>query len=241
MPERRILPDAAALNAELAERIIEAAGAAVSARGRFAFVLAGGDTPRRLYEQLAAPAFAERMDWERTLFFWGDERCVPPTHAESNWRMARETLFDHVPVPPANVFRIEGGLEPLDAELAYGETLHGFFGNEAPAFDFVLLGLGTDGHTASLFPDTAALDETQRWVMAHYVEVVGGWRITLTLPVFNAAREIAFLVTGAHKAGIVARVAAAPPPTPLLPAQRVQPRAGKLTWWLDAAAASALD
>jgi 6-phosphogluconolactonase len=226
-----------------AERIVKLAAEAVAARGRFSLALSGGSTPRPLYELLATPAVASRINWFRVDVFWGDERCVPPEDAESNFRMAREALLDHVPIPPENVYRIAGEADPHAAARAYEHALRSYFGVAVGppdrSFDLVLLGMGEDGHTASLFPGTPPVTEEQHWVMAnHLTQPRDTWRITLTPVVLNAAGTVTFLVAGASKAKRLCDVLAGP--KGVLPAQRIHPTHGALTWMVDAAAASQL-
>jgi 6-phosphogluconolactonase len=226
-----------------AEEVISVATAEVKQRGRFTIALSGGSTPKNLYTLIAANA-STSLPWEHTFFFWGDERHVPPTDSESNYRMAQETLLSKVPVPPANVFRIP--TENSDASAvaeAYEQTLRKFFvpaAGEFPHFDLILLGMGPDGHTASLFPETAALQEKSRLVVANRVEKLSTSRITLTLPVLNAARRVAFLVSGADKAAALREVLEGSGPGEKYPSKLVQPSEGKLIWFVDRAAASEL-
>lgn len=237
--ELRVVADAEAVAAEAEQEFVRAAEAALAARGRFTVALSGGHTPRRLYERLA-----ERpLEWSRVFFFWGDERAVPPEDPESNYRMARLTLLDRIGARPEQIFPIPAELPPAQAADAYQATLRAFFQlgpGQWPVLDLVLLGLGADGHTASLFPGTAALEEQQRLVVAHYVEAVGGWRITLTLPVLNAARAVIFLVSGAHKAWALRAALEPDRTTPPVPAARVAPTHGRLLWLVDQAAAQQL-
>jgi 5-dehydro-2-deoxygluconokinase len=228
-----------------AEHLVAAARDAIAARGRFLLALAGGSTPRRLYELLSKPPFADRFDWSRTHVFWGDERCVAPDDAESNYRMAREALLDRVPIPKENIHRIRGEDDPESAARAYEEMLHGFFGpgDGLPerSFDEVLLGMGNDGHTASLFPGTPAVTEQRRWVMAQHVERPRPmWRITLTPPVINAADDVDFLVTGAAKADRLREVLEGNG-RETLPAQLIAPTHGSLHWMVDAEAGARLE
>ena len=221
----------------------ERAAGAVSARGRFTAALSGGRTPEALYTLLAKAPFASQIPWARVHLFWGDERCVPPDHRESNYRLARERLLDHVPVPPENVYRIRGEMDPVDAAALYEGLLHDFFGQHGepcPAFDVVLLGLGEDGHTASLFPGSPAIRESVRRVSAQYVDAQKGWRITLTPPAINAARLVAFLVSGKGKAAAVREVLEGPFRPGTLPAQAIRPSRGELRWMLDRDAAQLL-
>lgn len=240
-----VYPDRLAVMDAAAARIVELAEDANTRSGRFTFVLAGGSTPRALYALLASERFAKRVDWSRVHFFWGDERCVPPDDAESNYRMARETLLDTVKPPPANVHRMLGEEDPARAAADYGELLHRFFdvpsGGTAPRFDLVLLGMGANGHTASLFPGTSPLRETKRWVMANHVDEVGAWRLTLTPVVINAAASIIFLVAGAEKAARLHEVLRGKSDPDRLPAQLIHPVHGDLRWMVDTAAAARLE
>jgi 6-phosphogluconolactonase len=226
-----------------ADEVIRAANDAVRERGRFTIALAGGSTPRNLYTLIAANA-GSSLPWSKVFFFWGDERHVPPADPESNYRMAEETLLSKIPVPPANIFRIPA--ENPDASAvaeSYEQTLRKFFAlapGEFPRFDFILLGMGPDGHTASLFPETAALQEKTRLVVANSVEKLHTSRITLTLPVLNAARCVAFLVSGADKAVMLHEVLEGQAPGERYPSKLVRPSDGKLIWFVDRAAASQL-
>jgi 6-phosphogluconate dehydrogenase len=228
-----------------AERLVALGRDAIAARGRFLLALAGGSTPRRLYELLSKPPFVDRIDWSRTHVFWGDERCVPPDHTESNYRMARDALLDRVPIPSENVHRMRGEDDPERAAEAYERLLHEFFGqNEGPppqSFDEVLLGMGADGHTASLFPGTPPLTEGPRWVMAQHVERPQPmWRITLTPVVVNAAADVSFLVAGAAKAQRLWEVLEGGAEHETLPARLIRPTEGSLHFWVDAAAGARL-
>jgi 6-phosphogluconolactonase len=235
----RVLPDAAALFHAAAAELSAAAAVAVARANRFTLALSGGRTPRGLYELLAKDAaYRDTLPWDRTHVFWGDERHVPPDHRDSNYRLARETLLDQVPLPAANIHRVPA--EDPEAERVadrYERELRAFFTLDAdgiPRFDVVLLGLGTDGHTASLFPGADALAETRRLAVATRGPVPPVERVTLTLPVLNHAACVVFLVSGADKAGIV-RAVLEDSRDPPLPAQRVRP-VGRLVWLLDAAA-----
>lgn len=208
-------------------------------------VLSGGNTPAYLYRLLTNPRWRERVHWPRLSFFWSDERPVPPTHADSNFRMAWETLLAPLGVHGSQVHRMRGEANDLHAAAReYEETIacefHTFLGATVPRFDFVLLGMGADGHTASLFPHTPALEERRRWVVANFVPELRSTRLTLTYPILNAARCVMFLVTGANKAQAVARVFDPRTPVEDCPARGVCPVDGKLLWILDRAAASQL-
>jgi 6-phosphogluconolactonase len=226
-----------------AEEVIRVASEAVAKRGRFTIALSGGSTPKNLFNLIAANASAS-LPWPQIFFFWGDERHVPPTDPESNYRMAQETLLSKVPVPPGNIFRIPTENPNADAAAAaYEQTLRKFFEVDAgkfPRFDLILLGMGPDGHTASLFPETTALQEKSRLVVANWVEKLNTSRITLTLPVLNAARRVAFLVSGADKATVLREVLEGKGPGERYPSKLVQPSDGKLIWFVDRAAASEL-
>jgi len=217
------------------------AKAAMEESGRFAVALSGGATPKRMLELLATPEYSTRIDWKRVHVFWSDERCVPPGDAGSNFGMAQQALLAHVPLPEANVHRMPGELDPQEGAAAYDQLLRAFLTATKP-FDLVYLGLGADGHTASLFPHSRALEERQRWCVANHVDdaAVATWRLTLTYPVINAARAVMFLVQGSDKADIVARVLRGPADVQTFPAQGVHPANGTLTWMLDAHAASKL-
>src|SRR3989442_3274545 len=237
-----VCADPAALAETAANLIIDIATEAVRERGRFMLCLAGGETPRATYARLALPAFSERVRWDRTWAFFGDERVVPPDHPESNYRMAHETLLSRVPIPPAQILRMRG--EDADAEgaaAAYAAALAEVFGTrrgELPRFDLVLLGLGVDGHTASLFPNSPVLLERFRSVAAVHVAAAKiPQRLTLTFPVLNAAARVLFLVTGAEKAKILQKVLDEPA---TLPATMVRPTDGELIWLVDPAAAALL-
>jgi 6-phosphogluconolactonase len=226
-----------------ADEFIRAATQAVEQRKRFAVALSGGSTPRSLYGLLAANA-ASSLPWDRMFFFFGDERHVPPDDPESNYRMANESLLSKVPVPTANVFRVP--TENPDASAAaeaYEQTLRQFFAvkpGEFPRFDLILLGMGPDGHTASLFPETTALQEKSRLVVANCVEKLKTSRITFTLPLLNAARRVTFLVSGTQKAPALHEVLEGNAPGEKYPSKLVSPKDGKVIWLVDRAAASEL-
>lgn len=243
-PAVSIWNDSQSLMQAAAQRIATLCEQAVRLRGRFTWALAGGSTPRQLYSLLASVRFTAPIDWSRVDFFWGDERCVPPSNAESNYRMARETLLDAIAPDPARVHRMMGEVEPADAAMAYERQLHDFFAvppaGPSPSFDLVLLGMGADGHTASLFPGTAALNETQRWVVVNRLSLNASPRLSLTFPILNAASHVLFLVSGPGKAACLKQVLERPPAGDPVPAQRVRPRRGQLEWMVDADAASRL-
>ena len=220
-----------------AQEFAARAGEAIDQRGRFAVVLAGGSTPKATYEILASD-YADRIDCSNVHFFFGDERSVPPDHEDSNYRMAREALLDHVPA--GSVHRMQGELPPDEAAEAYEQELRGFFGSEELSrFDLILLGIGGDGHTASLFPETSALEVHDRWVVANPVLKLETTRLTLTVPVINAARAVYFLVAGESKAEPVAEILEGNPDSHQYPASLIQPLGGPV-WMLDRSAAPLL-
>lgn len=241
--EIRILTTPQELSEAAAGEVVRDANEAVKARGRFTIALSGGSTPKNLFNLLATNA-RNALPWDRMYFFWGDERHVPPTDPDSNYRMAEEVMLSKVPVPPGNVFRMAAE-NPDAARVAedYEKTLRKFFqlaADGVPQFDFILLGMGPDGHTASLFPGTAALHEKSRLVVSNWVEKLKTNRLSFTLPVLNAARCVAFLVSGTDKAPVLKTVLEENASAEQYPAKLVNPSAGKLIWFLDRAAASSL-
>lgn len=238
MSDRVILPDAAALAQAAADRFVSQARSAIAANGRFTVALSGGSTPKAMLARLVD----QPIEWARVHVFWGDERCVPPDHADSNYRMACDALLNHVPILPANVHRLAGEIDPALAARQYEAELRRVFGAvDWPRFDLIWLGLGTDAHTASLFPGTGAIHEQQRWVVGHFVEKLQAYRLTLTPPVINHAEHVIFLVAGADKAAALQSVLSRAPIDPAqFPAQLVHPVAGSLTWLIDQAAAARL-
>jgi 6-phosphogluconolactonase len=236
----RVFDDLAALLAAAQAEFVARAQKALRARRRFTLSLAGGSTPKSLYESLADA----EVDWSRCQVFFGDERCVPPEHADSNYRMAREALLSKIAIPEKNVHRVKcEDADPERAAKAYEQELQGFFKlrpGELPTFDLVLMGMGPDGHTASLFPGTTALAEEVRLSVAPYVEKLNGWRVTLTAPVFNHARCVLFLVAGEDKAEALKGVLESDRPADELPSKLIKPGAGELLWWVDKAAAKLL-
>ncbi|WP_047864763.1 6-phosphogluconolactonase [Rubrobacter aplysinae] len=222
---------------EAARRFVETAEAAVAEKGFFTVALAGGSTPEATYHELARD-YADRPLWGSTHVFFGDERTVPPEDEDSNYRMARETLLDYVQT--AGVYRMKGELTPEMAAAEYERDLQGFFGGDTPVFDLILLGVGPDGHTASLFPGTPALDVRDRLAAANPVEKLDTDRLTLTVPVLNAARAVWFLVAGEDKAEAVAEVLEGDADPHEYPSKLVRPDDGGPVWMLDREAASGL-
>jgi 6-phosphogluconolactonase len=240
-PEVRVVENPAKLFDGAATEFSELASEAVKNHGRFSVALSGGSTPRGVFSLLASGAIPG-IPWQKIFFFWGDERHVPPDHPDSNYRMARETLLSRVPVPAENIFRIPA--EEKEAAVAaeiYEKALRSFFPlqpGELPRFDLIYLGIGTDGHTASLFPGTYALQEKAKLVTANWVEKLNTQRITLTLPVLNNAAQVTFLVSGTDKAPVLREILENPAAD--LPSQKVQPVKGRLEWLVDRAAAADL-
>jgi len=237
--DTRVFQDGDALSRAALDELLRIVSDAVRERGRCAISLAGGHTPAKLYQMWAQPEKRGiRTPWERVYFFWGDERYVPHDDPASNYRMARESLIAHAPIPAENVRAMPTDLpQPENAAEAYEAELRRFFGAAPPAFDLQLLGLGVEGHTASLFPGSAALQEKERWVVAVAAPAKPSQRLTLTLPVLNQARNTFFLVTGADKRAIITalRGDSTQGYSPY-PAARVQPM-GPVVWFLDEAAA----
>jgi 6-phosphogluconolactonase len=241
----RRFPDAEAVSRAAALEMVDLARAAISERGRFCVALSGGSTPRRMYEILSeAPRWAQ-LDWRRVEFFWGDERAVPPEHPDSNYGAAAAGLLGKLGVPADRIHRIQGELpDPDQAAALYQDELARVFATPVeglpPVFDLILLGMGPDGHTASLFPYSQALTERRRWVVGYTVARLAKKRITMTFPVLNRAAEVRLLVTGADKAGVLREALTGPREPERLPVQAVVPEAGRLVWLVDRDAAADL-
>ncbi len=228
-----------------AQLFSDAANAAAQARGRARIAISGGTTPKAMFQLLADPAqpFLRQVPWDKLDLYWVDERCVPPTETDSNYRMTSETLLSKVPLSPERIHRMEGELDPEVAAARYESTIRNTFrleGAETPTFDLILLGMGDDGHTASLFPHTEAINDLTHIVVANYVPQKDTWRITLTWPVINQGREVAFLIEGAGKAQVLHDVFLGHYQPETLPSQIIRPASGRLTLLLDSAAASRL-
>lgn len=241
----RVAPGPGDVAAGAAGMFASAVAAAVGVRGTARVAISGGSTPKAMFALLAdrgAPYFAQ-VPWDKLQLFWVDERCVPPTDSDSNYRMTNEAMLAHVPLPAAQIHRMEGELDPATAAVRYESVIGAAFKlheGEMPVFDLVLLGMGDDGHTASLFPHTAALYEMERLVVANHVPQKGTWRITLTSPVINHGREVTFLIEGIGKAQVVHDVFLGAYDPESKPSQLVRPENGRLTVMLDAPAASHL-
>jgi 6-phosphogluconolactonase len=219
-----------------AELVADCIEQAIQQNGLCNMALSGGNTPGGVFSLLASGPYRDRLDWGRLHLFWGDERMVPPEHQDSNFRMVRETLLDKVEIPDENVHRMRGEIAPEEAAAEYAELLHDHFKGSPPCFDLILLGLGEDGHTASLFPETDAVGECEKHVVAVFVSKLSAWRVTLTLPVLNAARKVLFLVSGKSKSEMVQRIMSNKQPDKEIPATMVNPQTGELHWMLDSEA-----
>ena len=241
--EIRILTTPQELFSAAADEVIHAATEAVASRGRFTIALSGGSTPKSLFNLLATNA-RTTLPWDKMFFFWGDERHVPPTDPDSNYRMANEAMLSKIPVKAENIFRISAeNPDPAAAADAYEKAIQKFFAlapGQFPRFDLILLGMGPDGHTASLFPGSAGLQEKSRLVISNWVEKFKTNRLSFTYPVLNAAATVAFLVGGTDKAPALHEVLETDAPGDQYPAKLVHPTDGKLIWFLDRAAASQL-
>lgn len=242
--ETKVFPDPAAVTAEAARRVVAAATAKLSRAQQFAgqcifsLVLSGGSTPKALYELLAGEPYRSQLNWSQVEVYFGDERCVPPDHRDSNYLMAHTAMLSKLPLPEPNIHRLRGEIPPEQAAREYGELLKAKFHDGGP--DMVLLGMGDDGHTASLFPGTAALDEAHHRCVANPVPQLNTTRLTMTYPFLNRAAAVIALVTGTGKAGRLAEVLEGPRDLHRLPIQGIAP-AGTMTWLLDAAAAGMME
>jgi 6-phosphogluconolactonase len=236
----RIFNDLEALSQAAAEMFVDSADQAISSRGRFSVALSGGHTPRRMYELLVVHPLREEIQWEAIHFFWGDERCVPINDPRSNVLMTRQILLDRVPAPESNIHPILGDLPTALAAVEYETELRDFFGDQPPIFDLILLGLGENAHTASLFPHTSVLDENKHWVEEVYVPEQSMYRVTLTAPLINQAREVIFLVSGSEKALALQNVLEGPYQPHQFPAQLIRPNGAHPIWLVDEAASHKL-
>jgi 6-phosphogluconolactonase len=235
---KHIYRDTDTLLTALADFVVTKANEAIQQHGRFSFVLSGGSSPKKLFELLASDRYRKQIDWTKVFFFFGDERYVPADHPDSNYLMAKKALFDALQISAGQIFRMKTELAPEEAALAYEKDLQGYFVNGLARFDLVLLGLGDDAHTASLFPHTSVLQEKDSLVKALYIEKVKMNRITLTAPCINQAEAIAFLVYGSSKAEAIQHVLEGEQNIQEYPAQLIRPNGGSLHWFLDEAAAS---
>ncbi len=240
IPKIHVLPDALSLAAAGAELFASLAEVYIKREGRFAVALSGGRTPEAMFHLLAAEPYLSRVRWSAVEIYFSDERCVPPGHADSNFRMARLALLDIAPVEAHNIHHMRGEIEPEAAAREYGQLLKARFGDDG-GMDLTLLGMGDDGHTASLFPGTTALAETRHRCVANRVEKLDTWRLTMTAPFINRSRNVAIVVSGQAKAARLREVLQGPRDPERLPIQLVQPQTGTLTWLLDVEAAGMND
>lgn len=246
-PAIQVFPDLETLSHHAASIFINLSGECITSKGRFAVAISGGSTPRRLYALLALKKYRSKVDWSRVYFFWTDERCVPQKNDESNFKTAFDTLLSKIPVPMENIHRIKGEESPGKGAGDYEEDIKKFFGMSAlPVFDLIILGMGEDGHTASLFPDSKSLKETERLAVSVHVKKPEAQRrfvpnrITLTLPVLNNAAQILFLAAGQSKADMIQKILGDVSKKGPYPAGRVMPAHGRLRWLLDKEAAGKL-
>jgi len=228
---------------DAAQLILDDANRAIAQRGKFTIALSGGSTPKRLFELMASDAWKNKIPWNNIEFFWGDERYVPPTDASSNYRMTREAMLDKVPISGVNVHRVMTEKPDQEAAAEYEKTIRQIVpagANGVPEFDLILLGLGTNGHMASLFPHQPALHEHRKLVVAEYIDEVKMTRVTMTLPLINSAKSVVFVTLGPDKASVLREVIVGPRDPERLPAQLIQPSPGQLTWLIDAPASAEL-
>ncbi|MEQ8674304.1 MAG: 6-phosphogluconolactonase [Aggregatilineales bacterium] len=240
MTEIQRFSDGDALALAGADFFVQTAVIAIASRGKFTVALSGGSTPRNLHQLLTREPFLSQVDWSKVYVYWGDERTVPPDAAESNYKMARETLLEHVPIPEVQVHRMRGEIDPEAAATEYGRLIKAHFDPPDTRFDLIFLGMGDDGHTASLFPHTAALNEVEHRCVANFVPKLDTWRITLTAPVINSAANVVFLVGGASKAEALKAVIEDEYQPETYPSQLIAPEDGQLIWMVDEAAAALL-
>jgi 6-phosphogluconolactonase len=236
----KVSKDIESLSHYFADWLVNYINEVLSKQDRFTIALAGGNTPRKLYQLLASNDYKEKVDWKRMHFFWGDERYVSITDDRSNAKMAYESLLNHIPIHKEQVYPMQTNGEPVESAASYEKILHGYFQQDDGTFDLVLLGLGDNGHTLSLFPGYQVVRENKNWVCSFYLKEENIYRITLTAPVVNQASKVAFLVSGGDKAAAVYHVIAGEHDPDLYPAQIIQPFNGQLYWFCDEAAAADL-
>jgi 6-phosphogluconolactonase len=240
MPDIKVFQNENELFDATANFIIDLAAASIAAHGRFSIALSGGHTPEKLYALLAKEEYTSLIDWNKIFVFWGDERCVASDDPLNNAKMAKDLLLNKVPIPAENIFPTPVGLSPAEGAIEYERQIKFFFDDLTPKFDLILLGMGDNAHTASLFPGTDILNETMRLVKEVYVEEQKMFRITMTAPLINHAHNIVFLLTGKSKAATLKTVLNAPYQPAIYPVQLIKPINGKLYWFVDAEAASLL-
>lgn len=235
--ELKIFESADDMNEAVANFILQLAKASVRQRGRFVLSISGGETPKALYSLLSKTPYSTNVPWGKTYVFWGDERCVPEDDENNNAHMAKTILFNNIDIPSSNIFPVSTHMPPAEAARTYEETIKIFFGHAVPSFDLILLGLGEDGHTASLFPGTDVVHEKSRFVKEVFVETQQLFRVTMTAPLINKAQHIAFLVTGENKSDILNAVINGDYQPEKYPAQLIKPEQGKTYWYADLKAA----
>lgn len=223
-----------------ADHILKLCESSIADKGKFTIALSGGNTPKKLYELLAQVPYVKKIDWKNVFVFWSDERCVPVSDEENNSHMASVALLNNVPIPKENIFPVPVSFEPSKAAARYEQMIKSFFKNTEPQFDLILLGLGEDGHTASLFPGTDILAEKKALVKQVYVIEKKVYRISFTIPLINNAKQVLFLVTGKEKSTVIEKLFVRPSKKNILPAQLIKPLKGNLHWLLDKAAATSL-
>ncbi|MDF2190882.1 6-phosphogluconolactonase [Paraflavitalea sp. CAU 1676] len=233
-----IQKDPTAVSHDLAEWITSNIESNLQQKGRFTWVVTGGNSPKLLYELLAAAPYRERIDWSKLHIFWGDERAVPFNDVRNNARMTFEQLLGHVPVVNEQVHIMKTDVSPEESAKDYEKILHDYFGDEGESFDLVLNGMGDDGHTLSLFPHTEVIHETKAWVTSFFLKAQDMYRITLTAPIVNRAHKVAFLTFGANKANALQQVLKGARNIEQYPSQIIQPASGELHWFVDEAAAA---
>jgi 6-phosphogluconolactonase len=240
MLDVQIFPNKGSLTQAALEKFVALAEESIRERGVFSVALSGGSTPKALYQSLAVIENYKGLSWKDIHFFWGDERHVSHSHPDSNFRMVNESLFDKISLPRENIHRVPAELDARMAAFHYEEELRKYFSNCWPQFDLVLLGMGEDGHTASLFPHSSGLQEEKRWFIANFAPGIGAWRLTLTKNAINQARHIIVLVSGGNKSQMVAKVLEEPKRPEERPIQLICPQRGKMQWLLDGDAAKCL-
>jgi 6-phosphogluconolactonase len=236
-----VYKDPETLLSALGEFILEKAKLAIQASGKFTIALSGGSSPKRLYELLAGDKYSHRIDWTKVYFFFGDERYVPLDHSSSNFLMAKNAFFAPLKISEDNIFAVDSSLSPAEAASDYEQKIKKHFQDKESRFDFILLGLGDNSHTASLFPHTSVLHENKALVKEVYVQEVSMYRITFTAPLINAAACVAFLVYGSSKAEAVGNILHGPVDIDVYPAQLIKPTHGEVHWFLDGPAAAEVD
>lgn len=238
--QKTIFQSKAQISKAAADLFVNKSKSSIQEKGQFVVSLSGGSTPKVLFELLATEPYSSQIEWAKVHLFWGDERCVSPDHADSNYRMTRLALLDHIPIPATNVNRIKGELSPENAAADYNVVLKEFFGDESYVFDLCFLGMGDDGHTASIFPETSAVQLKGQKAKEVYVEKLSAWRITLSADILNSSKWIVFLVAGSGKAEALKEVFVGEFNPSLYPSQLIRSAENQVEWYLDNQAAALL-